>query len=217
MFHYCQDGARHSWVCPEGFTFHQVHLICMPPSSDNNCQKSSSFFFVNEYLYRPVNEEEVLRKPNVSLRYSDRYYPQNYYADGEEGVPQQQQLQSQVVPQRVPLQQGLPQQQHQQQAPRRASPAPVQYQPTPRPSAPVLQTAYRQSSPSNQVSLSPAWNRLNQDNRHPAACKPQAQVTDALIRPGIPLAGGGQHPPAAEETRGDDGPELPAHGRVGRV
>lgn len=24
VFHYCQDGARHSWVCPEGFTFHQV-------------------------------------------------------------------------------------------------------------------------------------------------------------------------------------------------
>lgn len=24
VFHYCQDGARHSWICPEGFVFHQV-------------------------------------------------------------------------------------------------------------------------------------------------------------------------------------------------
>lgn len=24
VFHYCQDNAKHSWICPEGFTFHQV-------------------------------------------------------------------------------------------------------------------------------------------------------------------------------------------------
>lgn len=24
VFHYCQDNARHSWICPEGFVFHQV-------------------------------------------------------------------------------------------------------------------------------------------------------------------------------------------------
>lgn len=24
VFHYCQDSARHSWICPEGFLFHQV-------------------------------------------------------------------------------------------------------------------------------------------------------------------------------------------------
>lgn len=52
VFHYCQDGARHSWICPEGFTFHQVHLICMPPSGEDICAKSSSFHFVNDYLYR---------------------------------------------------------------------------------------------------------------------------------------------------------------------
>ncbi|KMQ89145.1 putative proteinv, partial [Lasius niger] len=23
VFHYCQDNAKHSWICPEGFTFHQ--------------------------------------------------------------------------------------------------------------------------------------------------------------------------------------------------
>lgn len=24
VFHYCQDNAKHSWICPEGFTFHQA-------------------------------------------------------------------------------------------------------------------------------------------------------------------------------------------------
>jgi hypothetical protein len=27
VFHYCQDNARHSWICPEGFVFHQA---CTP-------------------------------------------------------------------------------------------------------------------------------------------------------------------------------------------
>jgi hypothetical protein len=27
VFHYCQDNAKHSWICPEGFTFHQVRSI----------------------------------------------------------------------------------------------------------------------------------------------------------------------------------------------
>ncbi|RZF44757.1 hypothetical protein LSTR_LSTR000709 [Laodelphax striatellus] len=84
VFHYCQDNARHSWICPEGFLFHQVHLICMPPSSDNICKQSSQYHFVNDYLYRPINEEEVQRKPNTSLRYADRYYPENYYEEAEE-------------------------------------------------------------------------------------------------------------------------------------
>lgn len=24
VFHYCQDNVKHSWICPDGFTFHQV-------------------------------------------------------------------------------------------------------------------------------------------------------------------------------------------------
>lgn len=24
VFHYCQENIKHSWICPEGFTFHQV-------------------------------------------------------------------------------------------------------------------------------------------------------------------------------------------------
>lgn len=27
VFHYCQDNARHSWICPEGFLFHQVNFL----------------------------------------------------------------------------------------------------------------------------------------------------------------------------------------------
>uniref|UniRef100_A0A1B0G0E7 Chitin-binding type-2 domain-containing protein n=1 Tax=Glossina morsitans morsitans TaxID=37546 RepID=A0A1B0G0E7_GLOMM len=79
VFHYCQENQRHSWICPEGFTFHQIHLICMPPSSDNICQQSSKFHIVNDYLYKPINLQEHQSKPNVTLRYSERYYPENYY------------------------------------------------------------------------------------------------------------------------------------------
>lgn len=80
VFHYCQDNAKHSWVCPEGFTFHQVHLICMPPSSENICQQSSKYHMVNDFLYKPINLEEHQQK-NVALRYSDRYFPGEIYYD----------------------------------------------------------------------------------------------------------------------------------------
>lgn len=56
----------------------------MPPGGDNICEKSSQFHFVNEYLYKPLNLEEHQSKPNISLRYSDRYYPENYYSSYEE-------------------------------------------------------------------------------------------------------------------------------------
>ncbi|XP_055610857.1 uncharacterized protein LOC129757607 [Uranotaenia lowii] len=81
VFHYCQENQKHSWICPEGFTFHQVHLICMPPSSDNICDQSSKYHFINDYLYKPINMEEHMSKPNVSLRYSERYYPESFYVD----------------------------------------------------------------------------------------------------------------------------------------
>lgn len=51
----------------------------MPPGGDNICAKSSQFHFVNEYLYKPINLEEHQSKPNISLKYSDRYYPDTYY------------------------------------------------------------------------------------------------------------------------------------------
>ncbi|XP_053687316.1 uncharacterized protein LOC128736844 [Sabethes cyaneus] len=81
VFHYCQENQKHSWICPEGFTFHQVHLICMPPSNDNICEQSSKYHFVNDYLYKPINMEEHMTKPNVTLKYSERYYPENFYVD----------------------------------------------------------------------------------------------------------------------------------------
>ncbi|KAK2576208.1 hypothetical protein KPH14_005578 [Odynerus spinipes] len=84
VFHYCHENAKHSWICPEGFTFHQVHLICMPPSGDISCKKSSQYHFVNEYLYKPLNLAEAETKPNVTLRYSERYYPSDIYTDERE-------------------------------------------------------------------------------------------------------------------------------------
>ncbi|XP_031787528.1 uncharacterized protein LOC100122736 isoform X1 [Nasonia vitripennis] len=84
VFHYCHDNAKHSWICPEGFTFHQVHLICMPPNGDITCKKSSQYHFVNEYLYKPLNLDEAESKPNVTLRYSERYFPSDIYTDERE-------------------------------------------------------------------------------------------------------------------------------------
>ncbi|XP_054003984.1 LOW QUALITY PROTEIN: uncharacterized protein LOC128889953 [Hylaeus anthracinus] len=84
VFHYCHENAKHSWICPEGFTFHQVHLICMPPNGDINCKKSSQYHFVNEYLYKPLNLAEAENKPNVTLRYSERYFPADIHADERE-------------------------------------------------------------------------------------------------------------------------------------
>ncbi|KAL4710261.1 hypothetical protein ACJJTC_003541 [Scirpophaga incertulas] len=113
VFHYCQDSVKHSWICPDGFTFHQVHLICMPPTHDNICQKSAKYHFVNEYLYRPINEEEVQRKPNVSLKYSDRYYPAEVYRDDRYEQEDEEE----------------------EEPPRRAQPAQAQARPSPRPQA----------------------------------------------------------------------------------
>jgi hypothetical protein len=76
----------------------QVHLICMPPSHDNICAQSSQYFFVNDYLYQPINAEEARTRPNVTLRYSDRYYPENEHALDEQAsrpAPKQQQPQQQ--------------------------------------------------------------------------------------------------------------------------
>ncbi|KAI5692758.1 hypothetical protein M8J75_000323 [Diaphorina citri] len=109
VFHYCQDNARHSWVCPEGFLFHQVHLICMPPSSENICQQSSQFHFVNDFLYKAINEEEHERKPNVSLRYADRYYPESYYHEEDQIEEEPQEVRRpppQVQPRPVTLRPG---------------------------------------------------------------------------------------------------------------
>jgi len=81
IFHYCADGVMHSWLCPEGASFHQVHLICMPVNKENICKKSSQFHFVNDYLYQPIDDDG--NTDNSSSIYADRYYPDGY----EHGAP----------------------------------------------------------------------------------------------------------------------------------
>lgn len=61
----------------------------MPPSNENICEKSSQFHFVNDYLYKPINTEEHENQPNITLRYSDRYYPDSYYENEADEEPQQ--------------------------------------------------------------------------------------------------------------------------------
>lgn len=56
----------------------------MPPSGDINCKKSSQYHFVNEYLYKPLNLAEAENKPNVTLRYSERYFPTDIHPDERE-------------------------------------------------------------------------------------------------------------------------------------
>lgn len=51
MFHYCVEGVKHSWQCPENTVFHQIHLNCVPNTQDI-CQQSSKYHIVNEYLHK---------------------------------------------------------------------------------------------------------------------------------------------------------------------
>lgn len=39
---------------------------------------------MNEYLYKPLNLAEAESKPNVTLRYSERYFPADIYTDERE-------------------------------------------------------------------------------------------------------------------------------------
>ncbi|KAG0719395.1 hypothetical protein GWK47_000753 [Chionoecetes opilio] len=73
VFHYCQDNVKHSWLCPEGASFHQVHLICMPRSEDNICARSSTFHFVNDFLYKELQPEGDRNKT-----YAQRYFPEGF-------------------------------------------------------------------------------------------------------------------------------------------
>ena len=53
----------------------------MPATKDNICKKSTQFHFVNDYLYKTIDDEG--NDDNSSLIYADRYYPDGY----EPGVP----------------------------------------------------------------------------------------------------------------------------------
>nr|CAD7406798.1 unnamed protein product [Timema poppensis] len=167
VFHYCHDNAKHSWVCPEGFLFHQVHLICMPPSGENICKQSSQYHFVNDYLYKPVNAEEAQNNINVSLRYSERYYPETYYEEGEDRPDQP--IQRAPAVQRVPIQ-NYNQLQIATAAPPRAKP--VQFQTSLRPQQQfVTPSQLRQQSP-NQVFHSPEEVNIPLQQRRPFLTTP---------------------------------------------
>ncbi|XP_065093029.1 putative cyclin-dependent serine/threonine-protein kinase DDB_G0272797/DDB_G0274007 [Ochlerotatus camptorhynchus] len=178
VFHYCQENQKHSWICPEGFSFHQVHLICMPPSSDNICEQSSKYHFVNDYLYKPINMEEHMSKPNVTLRYSERYYPESFYVDERHNDYDRQQRVHEE--RRQPVQQQkqqyhVPQQQQQQQQIRKQpaynSPTTPSYRLVSSPS-PTHQSAYRNPEEINislqqrRPTYSPTTQRYEEDDEY---------------------------------------------------
>ncbi|XP_011497703.1 PREDICTED: uncharacterized protein LOC105362070 isoform X2 [Ceratosolen solmsi marchali] len=167
VFHYCQDNAKHSWICPEGFTFHQVHLICMPPNGDITCKKSSQYHFVNEYLYKPLNLDEAENKPNVTLRYSERYFPSDIYTDERENNEYRA---SSSVPARRPVylaQQPIP----------TINSLPTGGRPQPSPST----TQYR--IPVNQVFRSPEEVNIPLQQRRPQLQSPQGLRRFPQVRP----------------------------------
>ncbi|XP_022255200.1 vegetative cell wall protein gp1-like [Limulus polyphemus] len=72
-FHYCTGGVSHSWMCPGGTVFHQVHLNCVPSAQDI-CDRSEKFYVVNDYLYKTLDH----KGPNQTARYYQRYYPEEF-------------------------------------------------------------------------------------------------------------------------------------------
>ncbi|XP_022223673.2 mediator of RNA polymerase II transcription subunit 15 [Drosophila obscura] len=166
VFHYCQESQKHSWICPEGFTFHQIHLICMPPSHDNICKQSSKYHIVNDYLYKPINLQEHQSKPNVTLRYSERYFPENYYEherydDEEEELPAaprpriQHQQQQQQQQQHHQQQQQQPQQQLQHRQVVAYQQPQVQHQPQPQVRVQYQQPQQQQQQQQQQIRHQP--------------------------------------------------------------
>jgi len=77
VFHYCVGGAKHSWMCPANTKFHQVHLNCVPDAQDI-CTQSEKYHIVNDYLYKPIEQS---LGPNKTVRYHQRYYPDEFLGD----------------------------------------------------------------------------------------------------------------------------------------
>lgn len=144
----------------------------MPPSSENICKQSTQYHFVNDFLYRPVNTEEFNSRPNVTLRYGDRYHPGSSFDAGEEYDREEDD-----EPQRPPQFR-----QHQQQPALRQRIHQLQPQPTqqhvlstPRPLAqqqPQQQFARQQPSP-NQVFHSSEDINIPLQQRRPVALQSQ--------------------------------------------
>ncbi|XP_043224125.1 collagen alpha-1(III) chain-like, partial [Amphibalanus amphitrite] len=80
VFHYCAAGVKHSWVCPDGQSFHQINLICQPTGEGNICKRSNEFHFVNDFLYKQVNNDSS--NPEYAKRFSlDPLSPSGFDAD----------------------------------------------------------------------------------------------------------------------------------------
>ncbi|KPM04450.1 hypothetical protein QR98_0028980 [Sarcoptes scabiei] len=100
VFHYCIDGVKHSWQCPENTVFHQIHLNCVPNTQDI-CQQSSKYHIVNEYLHKELDE----RGPNNTVLYHQRFYPDGFDYSGGDPVAQIFQAQAQAALQKAQQQQ----------------------------------------------------------------------------------------------------------------
>lgn len=68
---------------PQETVFHQVHLNCVPAAQDI-CKQSEKYFVVNDYLHREIDQ----RGPNNTIRYHQRYYPEEFLGDAALNLPQ---------------------------------------------------------------------------------------------------------------------------------
>ncbi|GAB6022207.1 hypothetical protein CHUAL_006342 [Chamberlinius hualienensis] len=98
VFHYCNEGVRHSWMCPAGTSFHQIHLICMAEGGDNICKQSNKYHFVNDYLYKALPDSS--RNNNGTIKYADRYFPEEEQNGGAEAPVDRPQRPQQHAPSR---------------------------------------------------------------------------------------------------------------------
>ncbi|XP_023232627.1 extensin-like [Centruroides sculpturatus] len=153
VFHYCVGGARHSWMCPAGTVFHQVHLNCVPASQDI-CKQSEKFHFVNDYLYKPY------QGPNNTILYHEKYYPDGYSIGDPLVPPQQRNKQQEPRYEAQEENYGPPPAQHQPQPrpPPRQSAPPPQYKPQPPPPPPPPRSQPSYSAPPPPRHRAPAYN-----------------------------------------------------------
>ncbi|XP_064476443.1 transcription factor SPT20 homolog isoform X2 [Ornithodoros turicata] len=178
VFHYCVGGAKHSWMCPEGTVFHQVHLNCVPASQDI-CQQAEKFFFVNDYLHKELEN----RGPNNTVLYAQRYYPDGYVLGDpftlpsggrSQPQPQQQQQQQHFPPQAQPQPQSPPASvPFRQPQPAQRRPQPAQFQPQQFPAAaPPQYTIQPQPQPQQGTGFRGAAPSAGQSGRNAGGASP---------------------------------------------
>lgn len=148
----------------------------MPPSHDNICKQSSKYHIVNDYLYKPINLQEHQSKPNVTLRYSERYFPENYYE--HERYDDDEEEEEQPAPR--PRVQHQPQPQQHRQT--------VSYQPQPQPQqvqvqhVPQVRVQYQQQPQQQQVI---AQIRHQQQQPQPTTIAYRKPLATTTIQPQI--------------------------------